>query len=153
MVGTEKVFRTSDGGKTWKQELIDYSGMLDFLMVSYKPNNNGIIVSSWGRVLRYVGKSTGMGFASISNTPFSLAPNTVAAGGVPVVSYQLPRPANISISIVTVAGQEKVLQPLAEQDAGLHQFQLSTDGLPSGLHFIRITNNQQSRVLPFLVTR
>lgn len=153
VVGTEKVFRTSDGGKTWKQELIDYSGLLDFLRVSYKPNSNGIIVSSQGRVLRYIGKSTDVEYSQTSNIPFYLAPNTVPAGVVPVVSYQLPQPATISISLVTVAGEEKVLQPLAEQDAGLHQFQLPTDGLPSGLHFIRITNNQQSRVLPFLVTR
>lgn len=150
VTGSDKIYRTSDGGKTWGVEFVDSSEIFR-IWVSYKPNSKGIAVGAGGRVLRYVGQSSSADAQHAEHPSFHLAPNPITAGVVPILSYQLPEPAFIGISLVSVTGKEIILQQAAEQDAGLHQLQLQTDGLPSGLYFIRITNNQRSRILPIHV--
>lgn len=151
-VGGDKVLRTTDGGLTWNRETLDFDSFFT-LRVSYKPGSNGVITGATARVLRYVGKSIDAGPQPEAPTAFDLAPNRILEGAVPVLRYQLPQPSRVGISMISVTGQERVLQPATERDAGLHQFQLPTEGLPSGLYFIRITNNQQTRVLPLQVLR
>ncbi|MCC7437645.1 MAG: hypothetical protein IT211_04040 [Armatimonadetes bacterium] len=152
VTGNGRVYRTSDGGNTWKVERVDYSNIFR-LRVSYKPHSKGVLVDAGGRVFRYVGQSSSTEVHPIDPPSFYLAPNAVSAGVVPMLSYQLPKPAVIGISIVSLTGEETILQQAMEQDAGLHQLPLQIGDLPSGLYFIRINNHQQNRVIPFQVVR
>ena len=54
------------------------------------------------------------------------------------IRYELPYPANVSLSIYNTSGQQlSILSPFYKQ-RGIHTLTLSTGDLPSGLYFVRL---------------
>lgn len=151
-VGPEKILRTTDGGKHWRREFMD---TVDFfrLRVSYKPGSNGVIVHSLGRVLRYVGHPTSVANVPQISSTFALSPNPVVGGAIPVVSFQLPQRARVRVSLVSVTGEEWLVQPEQEFPAGWQQLPLALGQQPSGLLFLRMVIDGVSFVRPFHLLR
>ena len=152
VVGSEKILRTTDGGKHWKREFIDTNDIFN-LRVSYKPGSNGVVVHTVGRLLRYVGHTSNVAMMPQAATAFHLAPNPTVAGAIPLLSFQLLHPAEVRVSLLTVTGEESLLQPEQELAAGLHQLPLLLEDQPAGLLFVRVTVNGESFVRPIQMIR
>lgn len=151
-VGSDKILRTTDGGKHWKREFMDTVDIFN-LRVSYKPGSNGVILHSLGRVLRYVGHPSSVAMLPQVSSTVALAPNPVVQGAIPLLSFQLPHTARVRVSLISVTGEESLLQPEQEFSAGWQQLPLDLEGQSSGLLFLRMVVDGESFVRPFQLLR
>lgn len=152
VVGSEKILRTTDGGKHWKRELIDTNDIWT-LRVSYKPGSNGMVIHTFGRVLRYVGSTSSVAMLPQDATAFELAPNPAVAGATPFLSFQLLHPAQVRVSAVSVTGKESLLYATQEFSEGWHQLPISLGDYPSSTLFLRVMVNGESFLRPIRMVR
>ncbi len=81
--------------------------------------------------------------------PYVIYPNP--SGGQTQLSFSLDKPCEMSISIYNALGQRVscILENKILGD-GNHSFTINTAGLPQGIYYVNVTNNQQVTVLKLI---
>lgn len=82
---------------------------------------------------------------------FRLAPNPAREQSM--VTYRLPKPATVVVSLLNILGQTLTTSVLGNQATGEHQCALSLQGYPQGVYYCRLQANGESSVIQIQVVR
>lgn len=80
-----------------------------------------------------------------------ISPNPVNAS--PVVSYWLQKPAEVSLSVIDLLGNERQTLHFGKADMGDHQVTLDVGQLPTGIYYLRLQAGDQSSTGKMMVVR
>lgn len=83
---------------------------------------------------------TGIHAPAINRLVMKVFPNP--AGDLTNISFQIEHPDQVSINLTNQTGQEIMTLFKGEVSAGLHNFELNTSELQSGIYFLRLQNAQ-----------
>ena len=143
---TESIFRTTDGGITWKNESIGITGDFDYVVDAKMFNaHSGIAVCGKGSVLKYqvvtsvVEKHPDLphGFALYQNYPNPFNPSTT-------IEYEISKRTHVKLIVYNIAGEEVQELVNQRQDVGRYRAKFDAKGLPSGTYFYTLTCNAAS---------
>lgn len=141
---SNNIYRTTDGGDTWKTDLVSAGGI--FRCIS-KPRNGKRIWAgkSNGQIFKtdlLVGmETTGSNvpddFKLNQNYPNPFNPETT-------ISYELPFDSKVTLKIFNITGREvsSIIKPM--QSAGYHTIQFDAKDLPSGIYFYIVTTESKN---------
>ncbi len=146
-ISSEGIFRTTDGGVTWKIESIGLTGDFDFVVDAKMFNDhNGIAVCLEGSVLRYqVVTSVAeklpkipTSFALRQNYPNPFNPTTT-------IEYELVKRERVTLTVTDLLGRKvKDLIRNEEQEAGTYRVHFDAGFLSSGTYHYTITAGTNS---------
>ncbi len=83
---------------------------------------------------------TGIHAPDFNRLSMKVFPNP--AGDLTNISFQIEHPVKVSINLTNQTGQEIMTLFKGEVSAGLHNFELNTSELQSGIYFLRLQNAQ-----------
>lgn len=138
---SEGIFRTTDGGITWKNESVGLTGDLDVIQDAKMFNiHSGIAVCSGGSVLRYqvitsVAEKlpeTPTSFALKQNYPNPFNPTTI-------IEYELVKRDRVTLTVTDILGRKvKELINNEDQEAGRYRVHFDASFLSSGTYHYTI---------------
>ncbi|HXF90686.1 MAG TPA: T9SS type A sorting domain-containing protein, partial [Candidatus Nitrosotenuis sp.] len=132
-----QIQKTTDGGKTWRIEVIGISSLILSGMMIDKTHGWGVTYD--GKVLGYVPKSLGVkklpelpkGFVLRQNYPNPFNPVTT-------IEYEIPRRCGVTITVYDIAGKRIKTLVSEEQEAGVYQVKFDATHLSSGTYFYEL---------------
>ncbi|GAB3225590.1 hypothetical protein GCM10027346_06970 [Hymenobacter seoulensis] len=75
------------------------------------------------------------------------------AGAVAQLRYELPRTANVKITVTNLLGATVQTLPATRQPAGAHEVELPTSTLANGVYLVRLTTGEQQQSIRLVVQK
>ncbi|HVZ39392.1 MAG TPA: YCF48-related protein, partial [Candidatus Kapabacteria bacterium] len=130
-----KVLRTTDGGRTWRQEQVHLDAQL--IAVIYPTPTTALIVSNEGNILKQERTITAVrGQRDADANELRVLPNPVTGDGARI-RYRIRQPGAVRITLNDMLGRCRTLAEEENLTAGEHVAALP-DGLPAGIYIVRM---------------
>jgi photosystem II stability/assembly factor-like uncharacterized protein len=151
-LSTRKIFRTTNGGDTWLEEL-----NLDEFVINDMTNVSGIlwVVGSDGLIMREqpIVMSVAVEHKTLQkevilgqNYPNPFNPTTT-------IEYEIPTQSNVKIEVFDVLGRDIETLLNKEQTAGNYRLNFNGSKISCGIYFYRITANSLVQTKKMILTK
>jgi photosystem II stability/assembly factor-like uncharacterized protein len=132
------VFKTTDGGMTWIEEIFPKGLML--YGISFVDDGSGWVTGSSGVILKRDPALSGTGSVDEKNYSFNLANNYPNPfNSYTKINYSIPVRSYVSIRIYDVTGAEIKELVREDKEPGEYSIRFDASALPSGIYFYKLS--------------
>ncbi|HVZ39391.1 MAG TPA: YCF48-related protein [Candidatus Kapabacteria bacterium] len=144
-----KVLRTTDGGRTWRQEQVHLDAQL--IAVIYPTPTTALIVSNEGNILKQERVANAVDDRLHADAAhLQVIPNPVDGTGT--IRYSLTEPGPARITLCDMLGRERTILDGQNAEAGDHEI-LVPQELPAGIYLVRLITGSQATSVRCVVQR